>query len=448
MPQFVYKAVDQNGIIVTSKVQEKTKQSLIKRLKNNGLTPIDILQTSFSDYKKTVKKSVSVQDYMKIASETSAAVKTNKLRQFTPQERIRMLLTQQQKVTNRDLMIFTQNFYLLKRAGFNNIHALSTLLQSTENLTLKGIIEDVLAGVEGGDYMYTRLEYYSDVFPHIYINLIKVGELSGSLDKSLDQAMNYLDTSSKLNKKIKQILIPNILEFVAMWVLMFVGILYIIPLIQDVYKSMGSTATLPAITLWFSNFVALVQRFWYLPVGVIILIILGFLGYIRTPKGRYNWDYFKYKMPLFGKLIFAIDFSRLTQAMLLNLKNGMRIQEALEVSKSIIKNYVLLSIIESSINNIIIGDSWVKPFEDSGLTSPMMTEMLKIGMQTDLPSMMEKLVEFMQIDIDNIISRIVKVLPQIMYAIVGIMIIFVVVVVLVPCIQAYMGGWLFEAAGV
>lgn len=78
----------------------------------------------------------------------------------------------------------------------------------------------------------------------------------------------------------------------------------------------------------------------------------------------------------------------------------------------------------------------------------MITEMLKIGMQTDLPEMMSKLVEYMNMDIDNTINKIVKVLPQILYGIVGVLIIFVTIVVLVPCITMYMGGWMFSAAGV
>ena len=68
-------------------------------------------------------------------------------------------------------------------------------------------------------------------------------------------------------------------------------------------------------------------------------------------------------------------------------------------------------------------------------------------MQTDIQDMMEKLLEYMQIDIDNIIQRIMKVLPQIIYIIVGIMLIFVTLVVLVPMIQVYMGSWMFSAYG-
>ena len=77
----------------------------------------------------------------------------------------------------------------------------------------------------------------------------------------------------------------------------------------------------------------------------------------------------------------------------------------------------------------------------------MITEMLKIGMQTDIAEMMEKLLEYMQIDIDNIMGRIMKALPQIIYAIVGVVLIFFVLVVLVPCIQVYMGTFLFSAYG-
>ena len=81
----------------------------------------------------------------------------------------------------------------MKKANFNNVHALSTIIDSTENLALVGILEDILAGVEAGDYMYKTMEYYSNVFPYIYVNMIRVGELSGSLENSLLQAVEYLE---------------------------------------------------------------------------------------------------------------------------------------------------------------------------------------------------------------------------------------------------------------
>ena len=152
-------------------------------------------------------------------------------------------------------------------------------------------------------------------------------------------------------------------------------------------------------------------------------------------------------MPIFGKLIYSLDFTRLMRSVLLNLQNGMRIQDSLEVSKNVIKNNVMLSVIETSINNIFIGQSWIDPFEKTRLSSPMTTEMLKIGMQTDLTEMIAKLLEYMEQDIDNTMEKVIKILPEVSYAFVGVVLIFFVIVVLVPCIQMYMGGFLFEAYG-
>ena len=275
--------------------------------------------------------------------------------------------------------------------------------------------------------------------------MIKVGELSGSLTNSLEQAVKYLDDTNAINRKLKSILIPNIIQFVLLIVMLVVGTIVAIPAIQNVYQELGSKDSLPAMTLWFQNFMNGLIQYWYIPVLVIVGAVTAIVLYIRTPKGKYNFDYFKYKAPIFGELVFALDFSRLMKAMLLNLQNGMRIQESLEVSKNVIKNYVMRSLIETSINNIVIGASWIEPFEKSGLCKPMITEMLKIGMRTDLTEMMEKLVEYMQIDIDNIMNKIMKALPQVVYVIVGIVLIFFVIVVLVPCIQVYMGNFLFSA---
>ena len=445
MPTYMYKAVNKSGLVVRNRVESSSRQGLIKMLKNNHLMPIEIQQISYISKrtpKKQKKNVTNIQEIMKNVNTTQIGVKS---KTQTVKEKINLYFAKTEKITQRDLVVFTQNFYLLKKANFNNIHALNTIIESTENITFRGILEDILAGLEAGENMYTTMEYYSNVFPYIYINMIKVGELSGSLTNSLEQAVKYLDDTEALNKKLRGILIPNIIQFVLLLVMLVVGTLFAIPAIQGIFDELGTDETLPAITLWFADFVDMAIQYWYIPTLIIIGIVAVILFYINTPKGKYNFHYFKYKMPIFGELIFALDFSRFLKAMLLNLQNGMRIQDAIDVSKNVIKNYVLLSIIETPLNNILIGGSWVEPFEKSGLAKPMITEMLKIGMQTDLTEMMEKLVEYMEIDIDNIMNKIMKALPQIVYAIVGAVLIFFVLVVLVPCIQVYMGNFLFSA---
>lgn len=449
MPTYTYKAVTKTGLIVRNKVESSSRQNLIKTLKNNNLVPISIEQINYRSNKNQRKKKKNVTDIQEIMKNVNTTqLGKDKNKTLTTKEKINLYFAKSEKITPRDLVVFTQNFYLLKKANFNNIHALNTIIDSTENVSFKGILEDILAGVEAGENMYTTMEYYSNVFPYIYVNMIKVGELSGSLTNSLEQAVKYLDDTENLNRKLRSILIPNIAQFILLLVMLVVGTLVAIPAIQGVFDELGTQDTLPAVTLWFADFLDKAIQYWYIPTLIVVAIVGAIVFYVHTPKGKYNFHYFKYKMPIFGQLIYALDFSRLMKAMLLNLKNGMRIQEALEVSKNVVQNYVMLSIIETSLNNILIGSSWIEPFEKSGLAKPMTTEMLKIGMQTDLAEMMEKLVEYMEIDIDNIMTKIMKALPQVVYAIVGVVLIFFVLVVLVPCVQVYMGNFLFSAYGV
>ena len=446
MPEYVYRAVTSKGQIVRNRVEDVNRNTLIKKLKSNNLLPISVVQVGYKGKKTKANRRnmIDIDDIMKQA-DSANILQGRATAKPSIKERVNLPLSRDEKITTRDLIIFTQNFYLLKKANFNNIHALSTIIDSTDNLSLRGILQDILAGVESGEYMYVTMEYYSNIFPFIYINMIKVGEMSGSLTKSLEQAVKYLEDVDDTSARLRKIIIPNVLQLVAIIGILIFGVAYIIPLIEEAFAQSGTTQTLPEITLWFVDFCNSLFNAWYVPVIIIGGAIAIVFAYVNTPKGKYNFHYFKYKMPIFGKLIYAMDFSRFMRAMLLNLENGMRIQDSLEVSKAVVKNYVLLSIIETAINNILIGASWIEPFEKSGLTSSMITEMLKIGMQTDLPEMMRKLVEYMEIDINNLMQKIMAVLPQIVYSIVGVFLIFLVVVIIVPCIQLYMGTWMFDA---
>ena len=234
MPVFKYKAVTKTGQIVENRVDETNQYILMKKLKRNDLLPIEVIQISSKSTKKvkrqkwntesndSVLKSIRNEEIQKSLSSKPSTI-----------SKIKKVLLKNERITKKDIAIFTENFYLLKKANFNNIHALSTIINTTENETFKAILEDILVGVESGDNMYVTMEYYEGVFPPIYINMIKVGELSGSLTNALKQAQEYLDTTMDLNRKIKSILVPNIIQFIALFVLLIGGTLIAIPIIQD-----------------------------------------------------------------------------------------------------------------------------------------------------------------------------------------------------------------------
>ena len=440
MPLYRYRAVDnKTGQIITYKIEDSSRKNVIKRLMKNGYSPITINAIKQPSKKKKKRNVIDPKYLEKNFNFKEINSKTEKKRHLN--------YILQTKIEITDIIVFTQNFYLLKKANFNNIHALSTLINSIENVQFREIVEDILIGVQAGENIYTTMEYYSDVFPPIYVNMIKVGELSGSLTNSLEQALQYLEQTTSLKKKIRDIIIPNLIEFVGILLLLIAGILIAIPQIQNLFDTIGTKEQLPAITIGFSNFLNLVIAYWYIPVIIIISIVVIMFYRVNTVTGKYRFHMFKYTMPIFGKLIFALDMQKYLKALHLNILNGMRLQDAIEVSKNVVKNYVMLSIIETSKNNLIIGESWITPFEESNLCPTMITEMLKIGMQTDLGEMLYKTLNYMEVDIKNLLDKIIRTLPQVVTVIVGILLIFFVIVVLVPLIQVYMGTFLFSAYG-
>ena len=125
MPEYVYKAVTKQGQIVKNKVEEASKNNLIKKLKHNDLLPIEVVQVSYKSKKARINKRnvIDIDDIMKTANSANV-LQGRDATKPSVREKVSLALSAGQKITVRDVMIFTQNFYLLKKAGFNNIHAL------------------------------------------------------------------------------------------------------------------------------------------------------------------------------------------------------------------------------------------------------------------------------------------------------------------------------------
>lgn len=176
MPQFNCKMLTPQGQIIKSKVEEASRLACIRKLRRNGLTPISVTPIITLGAKKTDKSNKKARNIKPTANfETKRESKNkSKNKNRKAQGGIWELLNSDiggggKKPTPRDIRVFTQNFYLLKKANFNNIHALSTVIQTTENPRLRTILEDILAGVEGRRiYVYNNGILFKCIPLHIY----------------------------------------------------------------------------------------------------------------------------------------------------------------------------------------------------------------------------------------------------------------------------------------
>ena len=434
MTTFICKVITPQGQVVKIKLQEKDKISCLKRLKKNEMTPISIEPSKLNIFK--IKK-----DRIKSKKITAKIHSENKRRLTIDKD----LLTKdiEKKVTLKEIKEFTIDLYTLKKTNFTNDHALKTLINKTENEFFRKILINILDGLKKGKYIYKTMKEYKDVFPIIYINLIKTGELTNSFELSLEYAITYLENEEKLINKVKKVLLPNVIAFLGILIMLVFAVLIVIPNLQNIFRTYGINVYLPEFILFLSKLFRVFVKYWYIWGLVILIATMWLKKYISNEKGKNKVDYYKYNNFIFGKLFFLLDFSRIVRSIYLNLQNKMRLEDALEISKQVTKNTYMMGLIEKSINNVYVGKSWFDSFDDENMLNPIILELLKKGSKAKSVHILDSAIQYIDKEIEKEINRTLRILPEISYILVGIALFAFIVTILVPCMQIYLGGLLF-----
>lgn len=445
MPSYKYRVLLDDGKTAVGKILALNKSHAIDCLKKENVQPIKVkrLRDTTKKYKKIdySKLKRSIKRKVKQQRNEEAGNKLN-LKSFSIKDLKNVDIKFFNKVKTKEVVSFVNDFYILKKSNFNNIQALESLIESTDNPTFRDAIEDILIEVQAGERIYRAMENYPKIFPLVFRNFIRVGEESGNLDVALLYARDYIESSVDLVKKVKGAIIPRVLQFVAIMGAMIAAVIFGVPILQSVYDMFESSQEIPKATMWMLGVANWLVANYIIIILVIALIVLLVMLYYSTPRGRYNIDKIMMVNPLFGPLYTNVTVNKFFRAMLLNLKNGMRIQEALEVSRNVSNNYYFLSAIETGKANVLAGKSWIEPFHEMKVFKPMVNEMLKIGMRTDLSEMMDKVNSYIETEIEESLARFVRLLPEVAYSFVGVALIAFVITVLVPVINVYMGGFI------
>lgn len=431
MDSFICKVRTPQGQITKVKMQEKDKITCLKKLKRNGMTPISIEKTfSILNNDKNRKKQKNI----------TATIHSKK-------KKLNINLDSELQLSNRvtidEIKKFTQDFFILRKSNFNNSYALSTIINNTENTYFKEVLTKILKNLKSGIYMYKTMREYNNIFPSVYINFIKTGELTNNLDEFLKYAITYLDDEQKINDKIKNELVPSIVVFLGIIIVTILAVMLGIPNFHKLLQSSGNNILLPRITTIIVNFINCIIHYWYILV-VLVIILFGVIFKLKnTEKGRYKYDSFKYNNFLFGRLSYLVDFSRILKSISLNVHNKMRLQDALEISKNVTNNTYIISQIEEAISNIYIGKNWISPFENDERLNSIIIEMVKKAYNTKSLKTLELTIEYLDEEIEKETNKVLKKLPEISYVFVGIALLLFMLLFLIPCIQIYLGGFLF-----
>lgn len=334
-------------------------------------------------------------------------------------------------VTNKDLVLFSRQLATLISARVPIIQSLRILQEQITSKYLLQIIGDLIASVENGDGLSNSMAKHPEVFGNVYISLVKSGEASGSLDKSLVYLADQLEKDYELKAKVKSAMTYPVFVLSA---LLIVGILmfkFVMPSLVSVLKEQGGA--LPPVSQALVSFTDFFGVYWWVFLLGLASLVLGVKYYVSTKSGRYAWDGLKIKLPVIGDIFIKIYLLRFSRNLSTLVIGGIPIIKSLQIVSDTINNVLYRDIILECVTKIQEGKSISEGLAGHEEFPTLVTQMVRVGEQTaQLDDIMAKLADFYAKEVDNKVGTLTTLLEPIVMIILGLGVGVLVAGVLMP----------------
>jgi len=338
------------------------------------------------------------------------------------------------KVSLKELTIFSRQLSTLVSSSVPIVQSLSILESQIENKNFARVISLLRKDIESGLSISDAMAKYPDVFSELYVSMIRAGEVGGVLDTILDRLATYLESSAALRDKVKSALMyPTIVGSIAV-IVTVVLIIFIIPIFKNIFSSFG--AELPLITRIVIGASDFLKKY--------IFHIIVFLGvffyvikrYIKTEKGRRQFDYILLKLPIFGIIFKKIAIAKFSRTLGTLVKSGVPILQALETVAKTSGNKVIEEIVLSSMKSVKEGGKIAEPLKKDNIFPPMVTQMISVGEESgSLDTMLFKIADFYDQEVDASVKGLTSMIEPIVMVFMGVVIGFIVIAMFIPMFQ-------------
>jgi len=341
---------------------------------------------------------------------------------------------QRKKVKMKELAVYSRQLSVLIDAELPLIQGLNILAEQAKNKYFKQVIQEIRGDVEAGSTLNQAKRKFPKVFDDLYCNLISSGEQSGSLDIMLRRLAEYQENIVKLKSKVKQAMIyPTVILGFSLLVMVFM-LWKVVPVFVNIFLELGARLPgLTAVTMALSQFIQ--KNILFIFLGIIALVFLyRFLK--RTTMGRRYIDIAIIKMPLFGNLMEKVGLSRITRTLSTLLTGGVPMLESLKITSSTSGNVVVEESIMKARAMVAEGASLTDSFRNAGRFPFMLIQMIGVGEATGtLDSMLSKLAEFYDEEVDASVSALLSILEPILLIFVGGMVGMIVISMYLPIFE-------------
>ncbi len=343
----------------------------------------------------------------------------------------------QNKVSNRDLVMFCFQLEQLTSAGVPMLEGLNDLRESTANPYFQKVLGALAGEVEGGKMLSQAMAVHSDVFDEVFVNLVAAGEQTGQLPKVFDNLCNTLKWQDELLGQTKRLLAYPLFVFVVVMAAVTFLMIYLVPEMVKFLNSLGQELPLNTrILIFISN--AFV-KYWWLILSIPVVVVTGLATYIRqSPEARYKFDYIKLKLPITGEILQKIIMARFARYFALMYQTGIPILDAIKTCENIVGNRVVADALSRAHAQINAGDSMSDSFHNAGLFPPLVVRMIKVGENTGaLDKSLLNVSYFYDRDVNELMQKMLKLLEPTLTVVLGLILAFIMMSVLGPVYDSF-----------
>jgi type II secretory pathway component PulF len=422
MPRFSYIARSATGERVQGSIEAPDKRSALVQIERQALFPVSVTEGGAAPAAPA-------------AGEKPKAGKTPVpgLSVFAGKRPGR-----QPKMGVRDLLLFSRELSDLLQSGMTLGNALNTLSKRKMKAGQDIIVADLRDNIIKGASLSDALAQWPRTFGNLYVSMVRAGEVSGQVHEALLRLCVHYERVQEAREKVIGALTYPAIVLGAGFVTMIFTMLFVIPKFAAVFADLGSTLPLPTrILLGTSRF--LLEWGWALVI-VILLAIGAFRRWLKTEKGRFRWDGFELRMPIFKQIVSANAFAQFARTLGALLQNGVPVLQALSIVENTVGNAVIAGEIREARTRVTDGSTISGPLSAGKVFPPLLTDMLAVGEETgDMPAALANIARRYDTDLDRAVKVLTTVLEPILILLVAVLVGFVAISMLMAVFELTSG---------
>lgn len=337
----------------------------------------------------------------------------------------------EEKVTSLDVMLFSKQMYTLLKAGIPIMRALAGIQSSVGNAKLAQVVGQLRVSLDAGRELSMAMTEHPKVFDNFYISMIRVGEGTGNLDNIFLRLAEHIEFERFMRGQIKSALQYPTFVLTAMAIAIVVINVMVIPQFEKVFASMHTD--LPFITQMLIAFSSFMRNYWFVLIAMIVGAVWMFKSYVSTAAGRSQWDRYKMRIPIAGKIIFKGTMARFARSFALSTRSGLPILSALRLVSQTVENDYLAAKILSMSAGIERGETILRTATQTGVFNPLVLQMIAVGEESgSLDDLMQEIADMYQADVEYDVKTLGAQIEPILIIFLGILVLILALGVFLP----------------